>query len=511
MERKKGIILSYILLILEIFSGLFITPLILNAFGKAEYGVYRLSLSIIAYVALLDVGVGNATVRYITKYRAQKCFLDERRFFTVAQIYYIFIAIIAGCCGYMLVTLFPSIFAISLSPSEITLGQQLLIISSINMCVTLITAVFPNILIGYGLFGISRITSIVQILLRITLTFCALSMGYKSLAIVSINVILTIFLRFSLALYVLFKLKIFPYFQGITKTFISSILGYTSWILVQMIATQINAMADQILLGIYISGAATIIAIYAVGTQIVQYFQSIGGIIGSVLMPTFVHMVDRGATSTELQKEMVRIGRISFILLAAIWGGFLLYGKQFIILWAGNSYKEAYLITALLMGAYFFIYLGSCGTQILWAKNEHKEQAILKFAIVISNIFITILLIQWNPLLGATIGTLTSLLLGDIVVMSFIFKKKIGINLLEYCGQLAKGLLPMSICSVCLNYLVYLLHFQGWTGLCVNVLLYIITYAILIYFFAMNPWEKQQVLGLLSKTYNIVSLNSKRN
>ena len=70
MNRKTGVILSYVLLIVEIFSTLLFTPFLIRSLGQAEYGIYQLVISITAYLALLDLGVGNSVIRYIAKYRA---------------------------------------------------------------------------------------------------------------------------------------------------------------------------------------------------------------------------------------------------------------------------------------------------------------------------------------------------------------------------------------------------------------------------------------------------------
>ena len=102
-------------------------------------------------------------------------------------------------------------------------------------------------------------------------------------------------------------------------------------------------------------------------------------------------------------------------------GCFLVNGRHFIILWAGEANKQSYFVTMILMTAYLFVLTESIGTQILWAKNEHKEQALLKITIVLLNILLTVLLIKWNPLIGATLGTFMSLMLGDVVVMNVIF------------------------------------------------------------------------------------------
>ena len=59
MNRKIGVILSYIAMVFEVLSTLLITPFMLRTLGQSEYGVYKLSSSITAYLLLLDLGVGN--------------------------------------------------------------------------------------------------------------------------------------------------------------------------------------------------------------------------------------------------------------------------------------------------------------------------------------------------------------------------------------------------------------------------------------------------------------------
>ena len=54
MNRKIGVILSYIAMVFEVLSTLLLTPFIIRDLGEAEYGVYKLSASIVAYLLLLD-------------------------------------------------------------------------------------------------------------------------------------------------------------------------------------------------------------------------------------------------------------------------------------------------------------------------------------------------------------------------------------------------------------------------------------------------------------------------
>ena len=130
------------------------------------------------------------------------------------------------------------------------------------------------------------------------------------------------------------------------------------------------------------------------------------------------------------------------MILATIFGGFVVFGKQFITLWAGTEYADGYFVAALLMLAYTLIYAESIGNQILWAKNMHKEIAVIKFIIVIINVALTVWLIHWNALLGAVIGTFISLVVGDVLASNFVFRKRIGISLRRYYISLCKGIIP---------------------------------------------------------------------
>ena len=129
--------------------------------------------------------------------------------------------------------------------------------------------------------------------------------------------------------------------------------------------------------------------------------------------------------------------------------------------------------------------------------NQHKEQAILKIVVVLLNIVLTIFLIKWNPLLGATIGTFISIIVGDVVVMNLIFYKKIKINLLYYYKNLVKGILPSAGISILIG--AFIQHFtsNGWAMFILKVIIMILCYAISLLIFGMNSYEKNLCLSML--------------
>lgn len=502
MNRKIGALLSYVHMIFEVLSTLLLTPFIISSLGSAEYGVYKLIAAITSYLLLLDLGMGNSVVRYVAKFKENRDMESSRKYLGVCMVFYAAVSVAVLLLGGALILSFQKIFATGLTTAEIALSKRLLLLTVLNAAVTLGTSVFYNILIAYSRFALSKGLSILQIIVRILVTAAALKLGYRSEAIVTINLVLTMLMRGYYVFYVLCVLRLRPQLRGTNAAFIKDIVSYSAFILLQMVATQINAQADQVLLGMFVTSSAVIIGIYGVGAQIVQYFQSVGQALGGVLMPGVVKLVESGAGAKELQNEMIRIGRYAFTMLGLIFVGFLVNGRSFIRLWAGAEYAQGYYVALMLMFAHTIIMTQSIGTQILWAKNKHQLQSVIKFVIVAGNILLTIFLIRWDPLMGAAIGTVISLLLGDVLSMNIVFKKEIGISLKAYYTGLFKGILPCLLLSALAGTGVKLLPVSGITGLILNVLVMTAVYAAAMWGFGFNESEKNMVRGLLCKLTN---------
>ena len=357
--------------------------------------------------------------------------------------------------------------------------------------ITLGTAGFSNTINAYEHFEVSKGLGVVQVVLRIFLILVTLNLGFGSIGIVAVNLLLTIVLKLFNVLYVLFKLKLKPLFKNIELKFVLEIVVYSSFILLQMIATQINAFADEIMLGAFVAGSSIIVGVYGVGHQIVEYFQSLGNAFTGVLMPGLVRMVEDNKSFEEIQNEMTRIGRIIFLVLAFAWCGFFVIGKEFICLWAGNDYINAYYVTLILAFVYVFVLTENVGSQILWAMNKHKEQSIMKLCVVLLNVILTYFLIKWEPLLGATIGTAVALVLGDLVTMNIIFIKKMNFKVIKYYFNLFKGILPCLVISLVLGFLLKLIPIGGWSQIIVVGSGMTFFYGFFMILFGLNKAEKR--------------------
>lgn len=500
MARKQGAVWSYIFMVLEMLSSILFTPFLIRSFGQAEYGIYSLVLSITAYLALLDMGVGNAIVRYMAKFRALNDNNKQRNLLAVTVTFYTAVGILAIIVGVVLNSNMDLIFGKGLDTSQISRARQMFSITMLNVAFTLIFAPFDKTIVAFEKFVFQKVLAIIKIIVRVGISVIVLILGGKGVAIVSVNFSITVIFGIVSVLFVAFKLHVLPKFKGMNISFIKDILGYSVFVFIQMIATQINALVDQILIGALVSSSAVILGVYAVGAQINQYFQSIAGGVNGVLMPGVVNIVEHKASSDRLLSEMIKIGRILFMILGLVWGVFLIMGDEFIVLWAGEANSQAYTVACILITPMMLTLVQSIGSQILWALNKHKVQAFLKIAVAVLNIFLTILLIKWDPLIGASIGTAIAIVIGDIIVMNIVFTKDIGISMKKYYAGLLKDILPNIIVVMIVGIIIKtIIPHSGWMGFILICGVMIVLYAVLMYINGFNQYEKQLFNNTINK------------
>lgn len=494
MSRKIGVLFSYVLMIIEMLSSLLFTPFLIRSFGQAEFGVYSLVLSLTTYLTLLDLGVGNALIRYITKFRVTNDEESSKKLKGTLIVFYLVMGILCVVIGLVLVALFKHLFANGLTSEEIQIGKSLMLITIANIAVTLMFTPYNKILLAYEHFGLVKILEIFRIVVRVSISIVVLLLGGKSVEISLVNLSINVILQLITMAVSNKMIPIKPIFFSKDYAFLKEVITYTSFLFLQMVAAQINNMTDHILLGIF--ATSTIIAIYQVGTQIIQYFQTFASSFNGVLQPGVVRLVETNPGNNKvLEDEMIRIGRLIFCVLSLIYVVFLINGQAFIELWVGTGYKKSYYVTLIILTPLVMILSQNIGTQVLYALDKHKIQAVLKILVAVLNILLTmILILKMDPVIGAAIGTAFAAFMGDFIVMNMIFRKELGIHPLSFNYRIVKRTI------VCL-------FFTAIAGLGINLItipsvllqfvlscfVMVVVYSIAMWKYGFNNYERQMI------------------
>ena len=497
IERKRGAILSYVSIIISTIVQLLYTPLLIRMLGQSEYGLYSLVSSIIGYLTVLDLGFGNAIIVYTAKYREQKKYKEEQKLHGMFFAIFCIIGLIAGSLGLVLFFSSTSLFGDTMTNIELIKMKIMLLILSFNLAITFPFSIFSSIISAYEQFTFQKIMSILNTILKPLLMIPLLFLGYRSITMCIVITCANIFVLISNYIYCKKKIKLKIKFQGFDKKLFITIFSYSFFICLGVIVDKINWSLDQFILGA-VSGTIAV-SVYAVASQLNQLFVNLSTAISSVLLPKMSKMVAKNASPDELTNEMIKVGRMQCFVIFLMVSGLVLFGKEFIMWWAGNNFEEAYYIALILIIPLSIPLIQNLGLSIMQAKNMHKFRAVLLVFIAILNIVVSIPLAKLYDGIGSAIGTSISLILGNIIIMNIYYYKKVKINIFKFWKEIVKLILPLIIPIIIILIVMNLHDYNNFINIIIYALLYTIIYTIIAYNFSMNNYEKKLVINALKK------------
>ncbi len=499
-QRRHGIILSYFDLFIHIAIGLLFLPFMLRMLGKGQYGIYAIAGSLAGYMLIMDFGLSNGIVRYISRYRAQNDRKSEESFLSVIFMLYLSISIIVIVAGFIIRIYIPDIFAGSLDIEESEKLQIIFGIFILGFAFSFFSNAFTGILKAYERFVFINISNIIRQLVRVSVLVIFLKLGYKIIAVAIIETSIAILFSVASFIYISLILRIRPKFHHVSRSYIADIFRYSFLIFIMVIADEIYWKLDNIILGIMTN--AGIVAVYAVGMRLCMYFMRFSVSIIRVFFPRIVHMVEKNATGKELTDIMIRTGRIQALVMWLLASGFMLFGRSFIILWVGREYIDAYYIVLLIMLPLSVFLTQNMGIHILQAKDRHYFRCRVLFIISLINIVLTVVLIRLYGILGAAAATSAGLFLGNIILLNIYYHRSIGLDMIRFYKELCKGILPSLFIISAAGWAISLYNAPSWASFVLQLSAFTTLYAAFMWRFALNSYEKGLVLSLLKLRFN---------
>lgn len=488
-QLKTGAFLSYINIGLTNLVGLVITPFIIRSLGDSEYGLYVLIGSLIAYFSLMDLGLNNTIIRFISKYRAEGNYEEEQNFLGTIFIVYFAISILIIIIGILLYFNIDTFFSKSLSTEQTGKAKLMFQILIFNMAITLPGGAFTAICNAYENFVWPRILSIIKYISRSILIIVILSLGGKAISIVITDTILNIIFISITIVYVIKKLKIKFRFKDINKKRIKTIFNYSVWIFLLAITSQFIWNAGQVILG-SVANTETV-AHYAVGIMLGSYYGAFSGAVSSVFLPRATQMTLNN-TKAEILKIMIRLGRISLIILLFILTGFVLFGNEFIILWVGKNYKTSYTIAVIFMLSYTIPLVLSFVNSLVEAYNKVRFKVIVYFIFFPLGLVLGYFLSKEYKEVGMMMGVSIGWLMAQIVMLIF-YHKGLGLNMFVFFKQISHKIIFLVLSVFIVSWFLNSFLSSSILILILKISAYSLLYWTIMYFWGMNDSERNMI------------------
>ena len=503
-QRKIGAILSYLIIILNLIISFGYTPILTKSLGQSEYGLYSMVASIISTLTILDFGFSSAIVVYSNKYRVKKETKKEHNLYGMFIIIYSIIGIISSLIGFIIYLNINNLFGATMNITELEIAKKLMLILTFNLAVTFPLSVFSSIVIAYERFVFAKIINILTIILQPITMLILLHFGFRSVALAIVITILNILSLLFNALYCKYNIKTKITFNKFDFKLLTKIFAFSFWIFLNTIIDKINWSLDSFLIGA-ISGSVAI-SVYAIASQINNIYISFSTALSNLLLPKVTKMVEKGATDEELTDVMIQTGRLQLMVVGLILSGFIVFGKEFIVLWLGNEYKDSYYIGIALMLPMIISLIQNSSISIVQAKNKHKFLPIVLIFTSILNIIISIPLIHLYNGLGAAIGTGVSLFIANIVIKNIYFQYKVHLNIVRFFKSIfnISFALIVEMVVALMIIKVFNIYFYSWSYLIIGIIIYVLCYMILSISF-LNSYERSLIKVCFKKIRGRIS------
>jgi len=491
-QLKKGALLSYLTITITNITGLFLTPYIVRELGSSEYGLYTLIGAFIGYMSVLDLGINNTVVRFIAKYRANKNKDNESVFLGQVFLIYSLISIIISILGVIIYYNSATIFQDSLTIEEIEKSKIMIALLIFNIAITLPGGTFTGICNGYEKFVFPRTVNIIRYIIRSLLVVFFIYKGGKAISIIVIDTLLNILLILINIYYVKAHLKVKIKFEWLNKSIFKTIFSYSIWIFIFSLISQLFWKSGQMILGI--TQNTEVVAIFAIGIVLSGYFGAFAGAINSVFLPKATFMIENKSSRKELTNTFIKISRILAILLLFIYGGFILFGREFIILWIGKTYEDAFLISAIIMTAYLLPLIQNFANSIIEATGNFNFKAKVYFSTISLGIILGGYFSKdysyWSIAIFYTIFWVISQ-----IIMNWYFNFKLNINIPRFFKEtFGKNIIVLLLSLISGYFINTLVNNNGWFYFGFKVSLFSIVYLGLTYFIVLNDFEKKLFL-----------------
>lgn len=496
-ETKKGVVLSYALLLCNTIYGLLVTPFILKYVGANSYGVYKSVSSLSASLAVMDLGLGATMTRYMAQYHATNEKDKANNFTAMIFIQFSIVAAVIALGGGIVYGLIPSIFGATFGTAEIGLSKILLVFLILNMILRLFENLLSGAASGYERFTVANGVKLLSIITKFSLLFILLPVTQNVIVIVVLECILVTLGIVFLGWYMIYRMEIKPKLEKWDKAVFKESMMYTVLMFIQTITIQFNGNVDNVLIGAKLgSGYVTI---YSMAIVIFGMYEQLSGSIAGVMLPNMTRRIVEKQSTAQLQQGVEKAGRYQFFLLAAAMGGFIALGREFYHLWLGDSYSDCYWLTLMLIIPVTFPMVQNVSLSILRAQNKMGYRTVTLAISCMVNIACTVIGIKLWGYWGAALGTACATV-SNTILMNVYYRKHLSFQIWKmYCRIFDKTWICAIVATIC-TLISGKLFEISWFSFLFRGTIFVLIYGVLMLMWEVTDNEKQAIKRLVLKT-----------
>lgn len=512
MIRARGvarsILSNWAVLTLNIVISLFLSPYVVNKLGSVYYGIWALTLQFTGYLFLLDFGVRESVVRYVSKYNARQQNGPLNAVLTTAVRIYIPITLV--CVALTAVCAYGVPFWFDLDPALHAEARWTTALVGLSIAQTFIFNIFTGIQYGLQKFELANAFGMIVAIVRTALIIYLLEQGYGIVGLSAVQFGMTIvggLMGAWIALSLLRKahlpfhlVKLSPRRRTALR---NRVLGYGWYVLVNNIGQKVIFASGAVVIGVMLPIAS--VTPYAIAGSLVDNLRSLVAMTATVFNPLSSHLQAIGRTSEVA--ALLRTGsKLAVLIALPVAMSFVLLGTQFIGLWMGAEYAQPAGSILMVLGVAQIISAPHhIVSSVLYGISQHRVIAIVRVAEAALNLALSIVFAYQFGVVGVALGMSIAHVISVGLVLPYRACSVVKLPLMSYYGATllrpAAAILPFTLGALWVRdqypagSLIVLLS---------QIAALVVLYAPCVYFLGLNSDERSMVLRLVKRRAAVV-------
>jgi len=444
--------------------GLVATPLLVHGLGAEAYGVYALVLTLVGYFAFLDLGLGAATIRFLSRYAARGDRAAVERVLRTSIGAYLALGLLGGLLVAGLASTLVGLLDVSTGLRET--ASTALVVAGVGFAVNMPLAVFGAVPTALQRIDLANAITVASATLGLG---GAVALVVGGAGLTSVLVWTVCVSALSLAAFVLLARRLLPGVRLTPRIDVPELRELGRFGLVKF-ANQLSVQTvyhlDKLLVAALVSVAA--VTFYVVPVAIAQRLTTLVGTVSVAFLPaaTQLHAEGDRARFAELVFRAEKLVALSVLPVAA---ALVVFAEPLLDLWLGAEFAErSAWPLRLLVAGYALSALGTVPAVACDAVGRPGVTTAFSVAGAAFNVTLCLVLIPRYGITGAAAVILCQSLVSLPVFLWYSSRRVLAIDLAELArGSLARPAAATALAAVAMLVLAPLV--AGWGALVLAV------------------------------------------
>lgn len=469
-------------------------PYIVHKLGTDAYGVLSIVGVLIGYFSFLDLGLGQAVIKYVSEYYAKKDYDTIRKIIGTALAVYFLMGFIGATAIASLTSILVT-KVLKVPSNLINVSSFVFYISALGFLINMPLNVFGSIPKALQRFDITNKIGIFIGTLQILLTVLLLYLGYFLKQIVIMNLLISIL---SIFIYVFVSKKLLPQIQiklAFSKNMFGKLFKFGGFITISRTTALIATQLGKFLIGVF--HPISLVTYYTVPYMLASKLWMIPRNIVSATFPATSELFSRNQRKAlhELHLRSTKYIMAGVVPMTVL---LIIFANQILGLWMGPDFA-AKSTFSLRMLALATLVSSSAWTSITATNGAGRPDIPAKVHMlqsIINAIFCFLLIPRWG-INGAAVAWLIHHIVGIPIIIGVTNRQVVKMSNLQF---IKSGLaMPLVLGGLIPSFFIPLRSFMSSLTILLGLFILIgIVYFAVLYFSIFDSKDKRAVSSFLS-------------